>query len=424
MNSYSSEYPTRDSEREAGYGAYSAPPAEPITFTAPVNRAEDLWIALIGPDETRRCAAAAVFAECNAGDVRKFSSYPPAFEEMPRVLNQQYDVIVIDLDSDTEYALKLVENICAAGAATVMVYSAKPDPDMLIRCMRAGAREFLPVPFNTAAVSEALLRAAARRPATQLAKERGGKVLLFMGSKGGAGTTTLACNYAVALAQESNKKTLLIDLDLPLGDAALNLGISAKYSTLNALQAPSRLDSSFLTTLLTKHSSGLWVLAAPGKFSPFQAEGEVINRLVDVAKQEFDNVVIDMGTRFDMVDKALFDLTYITYLVTQAGIAELRNSNRLLSQFFSNEKPKVEVIINRYESNSMGVSEEHIAKAINREVAWRIPNDYGAVRKMQINATPLVLTDSPIARQIRRMAKSLSGEVEAVETKKKFKLFG
>jgi pilus assembly protein CpaE len=423
MNSYSAEYSDPASDVSAtGFGAPASMAAEVRQPSAP--GAEDLWIALIGPDEERRTAAGEVFAECHAGDVRKFSSYPPAFDEMPRVLNQQYDVIVIDLDSDPEYALKLVEGICAAGSATVMVYSASADQQMLIRCMRAGAREFLPVPFVRSTVAEALARAAVRRPATQLAKERTGKLLLFMGSKGGAGTTTVACNFAVALGQEPAQKTLLIDLDLPLGDAALNLGISAKYSTINALQSASRLDSSFLATLLVQHSSGLWVLAAPGKFSPFHAESEAIIRLLEVARQDFDNVVVDLGTRFDITDGALFDMVSTCYLVTQTGIAELRNSNRVITQFFTTEKRKLEVVLNRFESNSMGVSEEHIAKALNRPVQWRIPNDYVAVRKMQINAAPLVLTDSLISRQIRRMAKSLGGEVEAEETKKRFRLFG
>jgi pilus assembly protein CpaE len=290
--------------------------------------------------------------------------------------------------------------------------------------MRAGAREFLPVPFVHSNVAEALARAAVRRPATQLARERTGKLLLFMGSKGGAGTTTLACNFAVALGQEAAQKTLLIDLDLPLGDAALNLGISAKYSTINALQSASRLDSSFLSTLLVQHSSGLWVLAAPGKFSPFHAESESIVRLLEVARQDFDNVVVDLGTRFDITESALFDMVTTCYLVTQTGIAELRNSNRLITQFFTTERRKLEVVLNRFEANSMGVTEEHIAKALNRPVQWRIPNDYASVRKMQINAAPLVLTDSPISRQIRRMAKGVGGEVEVEETKKRFRLFG
>ena len=64
------------------------------------------------------------------------------------MLEQKYDVIIIELDSDPEYALELVESIGANGVATVMVYSENTDPELLMRCMRAGAREFLTLPFD------------------------------------------------------------------------------------------------------------------------------------------------------------------------------------------------------------------------------------------------------------------------------------
>lgn len=385
---------------------------------------DPLSIVVIGPDERRRSAAASALAGCQTGEVREFSSYPPSLDDVPRLLEQHHDVIIIDLDSDPEYALDLVESIGANGASTVMVYSAKADPDLLVRCMRAGAREFLTIPFDHNIMAEALVRAAVRRPASQNAKKRGGKLMVFMGAKGGAGVTTLACNFAVALAQEPGQKTLLIDLDLPLGDAALNLGIVAEYSTINALQAPNRLDSNFLSKLLVEHSSGVSVLAAPGKFLQFQTSNEAIDKLLAVARQDFDNVVVDVGSRQDLTGLALFKDAFAVYLVTQAGIPELRNSNRLISQFFSGGGPKLEVVINRYEPRALGVSEEHITKALTRPAQWKIPNDYASVKKMQINATPLALSDSSISRLIRQMAKSAIGEPEAPVKKRGFSLFG
>jgi pilus assembly protein CpaE len=82
-----------------------------------------LSIALIGPDDGRRRSIATALAECQESDVREFSSYPPGLDDVPRLLEQHHDVIIIDLDSDPEYALELVESICANGLATVMVYS-------------------------------------------------------------------------------------------------------------------------------------------------------------------------------------------------------------------------------------------------------------------------------------------------------------
>ncbi|MGA2652479.1 MAG: AAA family ATPase [Terracidiphilus sp.] len=383
-----------------------------------------LSIALIGPDEERRKAAAIALAGCQAGGFREFSSYPPSLDDVPRLLELQYDVIILDLDPNPEYALELVESICGKSAATVMIYSAKADPDLLVRCMRAGAREFLTLPFSHNTVAEALVRASARRPA-RAARKAGGRLLVFFGAKGGSGVTTVACNFAVALAQEQSETTLLIDLDLPLGDAALNLGIAAEYSTINALQNTARLDPSFLLKLLTRHSSGVSVLAAPGKFPGYEATDEAIDKLVSVARSEFDNIVVDAGSRLDLTNTALFKESTTVYLVTQAGIPELRNSNRLINQYFTGGRPKLEVIINRYEPRSLGMADEHITKALTRPANWKIPNDYAAVRRMQNTATPLVLEDSPIAKLIQEIARSANGKPAPAPTKKKgFSLFG
>ncbi len=398
------------------------------TFEAPSPAAAGsdlLSIALIGPEEQRRKEAATALLLCENVEVREFPSYPATLEDVPRLLEQNNDVIVIDIDAKPEYALELVEAICVSGSATVMVYSSKLAPDLLMRCMRAGAREFLSPPFDHKTIAEAIVRASSRRTTTsRQPRKTNGRLLVFLGAKGGAGVTTLACNFAVALAQESGQNTLLIDLDLPLGDAALNLGIVTEYSTVNALQEAGRLDASFLNKLLVKHSSGVSVLAAPGKFPQFHADNESISKLMTVARQEFDNVVVDVGARLDLTDSALFKDAYTIYLVTQAGIPELRNSNRLISQFFTVGSPKLEIVINRYEPRALGVSDDAITKALTRPANWKIPNDYAAVRQMQNTATPLALGDSPISRLIKQMATAICGQRATQPKKKGFRLFG
>ncbi len=385
---------------------------------------DTLAVALIGPDEQRRKEAAKALLSCGGAEVREYSAYPPTLDDVPRLLDQRNDIVLIDLDSNPEYALELVESICANSPATVMVFSAKADPELLVRCMRAGAREFLTPPFAHNTMAEALVRANARRSAVRAPRKTGGRLLVFLGAKGGSGVTTLACNFAVSLAQESGQSTLLIDLDLPLGDAALNMGIVTEYSTVNALQEAGRLDAAFLNKLITKHSSGVSVLAAPGKFPQFHATNEAIDKLIAVARQEFDNVIVDVGARLDLTETVLFKEAFTIYLVTQAGIPELRNSNRLISQFFTVGSPKLEIVINRYEPRAMGVTDDAITKALTRPANWKIPNDYAAVRQMQNTATPLALGDTPVARLIKQMAISICGQRASQPKKKGFKLFG
>lgn len=382
-----------------------------------------LSVVLIGPEEQRRKAVANALAGSQANVTQEFASYPD-LDDVPQLLEADYDVIIIDLDSDPEYALDLVEHFCGNGSATVMVYSAQNDSALLVRCMRAGAREFLSQPIATSTIAEALVRASVRRPTVRAPKKTLGKLLVFAGAKGGSGVSTIASNFAILLSQESHKNTLLLDLALPLGAAALDLGIMTQFSTANALQNISRLDSHFLSKLLTKHSSGLSVLSAPDKYTPIHASDEAIERLFTVARQDFDYVVVDAGSSIGSTYKAMLKGAAVVYLVTQVSISELRNSNRLISEFFTLPSPKLEIVLNRFTPNTLGIDEENITKALTMPATWKIPSDYGTVQRAQNTATPLALGDSSIADVIRRMARTACGLPAVPEKKRRFSLFG
>ena len=282
-------------------------------------------IGLISPEEMRRQPIVDALAGLRGSVAREISSYPE-LDDVPRLLEDNYDVIIVELDSNPEYALDLVETICANSSATVMVYSTHVYPEMLVRCMRAGAREFLTSPVSSNTIAEALVRAAVRRPTVRVAKKTIGKVMVFIGAKGGSGVTTIASNFAVALAQDSGQSTVLIDLNLPLGDTALELGLKSEFSTANALNEFHRLDYNFLSRLLCKHDSGLFVLAAPDKYTEVEASSEAVERLLSIARQNFEYVVVDAGSRFGTMGRTLLAGGATAYLVTQVGISELRNS--------------------------------------------------------------------------------------------------
>jgi pilus assembly protein CpaE len=382
-----------------------------------------LSVVLIGPEDQRRRAVASAFAGSQAHVTREFASYPD-LDDVPQLLDAGYDVIIVDLDSDPEHALDLVEHICANSSTTVMIYSARADSELLVRCMRAGAREFLSEPFAANTIAEALVRASVRRPTVRAPKKATGKLFVFAGAKGGSGVSTIANNFALLLSQESHKNTLLLDLDLPLGAAALDLGIMTQFSTANAFQNIGRLDSNFLSKLVTKHSSGLSVLSAPDKYTPINASDEAISKLLTVARQDFDYVVVDAGSNMWSTHKSLLEGAAAVYLVTQIGISELRNSNRLISEFFTLPLPKLEIVLNRFTPNTLGIDEENITKALTVPATWRIPSDYNTVQRAQNTATPLALGDSSIADVIRKMARTACGLPAVPEKKRRFGLFG
>jgi pilus assembly protein CpaE len=383
-----------------------------------------LSVALIGPEQQGRNAVAKAVLGFRAGAVREFSSYPE-LDDLPRILKPEFDVIIIELDTNPEHALDLVEHICGHTSATVMVYSAHTDSELLVRCMRAGAREFLTQPIAPTTIAEAMVRASVRRPSHRPAKKAEGKLLVFLGAKGGSGVSTLAANFAVALAQDSRQRTALLDLNFPLGNTAIDLGLTAPLSAADALMNLERLDTHFLSTVMIKHSSGLSVLAAPDHYSPLNVREDSIEKLVNVVRQDFDYVVVDAGVGMGLVGRALLGSATTVYLVLQVSLPELRNANRIVSEFFRSETPQLEIVLNRFGPRSVEIDEEAINKALTMPAKWKVPGDYPAVRKAQNTASPIVLEGSAISQVIRQMASSAPGYPPAVETKKrKFSIFG
>ena len=385
--------------------------------------ATTLMVALIGPEEKRRNAVASALVGTQTRIAKELTSYP-GLDDVPRLLETHYDVVVIELDSDPEHALDLVEAICAVNSITVMVYSAQSDSALLVRCMRAGAREFLALPVSAVAIEEAMVRAMVRRPAVHVAKKATGKLMVFIGAKGGSGVTTIATNFAVAISQECRESAILIDLDLPIGDAALGLGIRSEFSVVNALENSSRLDSNFLMKLLSKHSSGLSVLATPDVYVPIQVTAEEVDKVITVARQSFDYVIVDAGSNITPAIKSLFKDATAVYLVTQVSVPELRNSNRLISEFFTPSGFTPEVVLNRFTQRPLGIDEKEIGKALTLQPQWKVPSDYETAQLAQNTANALALKDSSISRVIRQMARIACGLPRNPEKKKGFSLFG
>ena len=125
------------------------------------------------------------------------------------------------------------------------------------------------------------------------------------------------------------------------------------------------------------------------------------------------------------VGRALLGSATTVYLVLQVSLPELRNANRIVSEFFRSGTPQLEIILNRYSPRSVEIDEEAITKALTMPAKWRVPSDFAAVRKAQNTASPIVLEGSAISQVIRQLASSAPGCSPAVEAKKKkFSIFG
>jgi pilus assembly protein CpaE len=394
--------------------------------TTPVSsRSNALSVALIVPDATRRRSLANVLTGLQFTVIREFNAYPSAGDVI-KVAQLDCDVVIVDLDTEIEQSIRVIENICSRNAGmTVVAYSSGNDSTLMRRSMQAGAREFLTDPLLPEAIKEAFTRIFSRRPFQDANK---GKMLVFVSSKGGVGVTTLAVNFALALKKESGARVVVVDMDFQMGEIAAGLGMSATFSIVDALTNAKRLDRDFLTTLLIRHSCGLAVLGSPEEFNFFHSPvDEGSDKLFRILREEFDYVIVDVGTCHGHIQESLFGMADKLYLVTEMTFPALRNAHRLITYLSARDGiRKLEVVVNRFNSRHGDIDEASATKALGLPVNWRIPNSYAAVRSAQDSGIPLAMENSPIMRVVEQMARAASGKIVAPEKRisKGFGLFG
>ncbi|WP_348262542.1 TonB family protein [Telmatobacter sp. DSM 110680] len=109
------------------------------------NAAKGMNVALIGPNDTHRQIVARALASSQGRKVHEFIDYPDQLNDLPKMFEQNFDFVLVDVDTDESYALQIIEKLSQIGQS-VMAYSARSDQELLMACMRAGARDFLPLP--------------------------------------------------------------------------------------------------------------------------------------------------------------------------------------------------------------------------------------------------------------------------------------
>lgn len=374
-------------------------------------------VILICPDEGHRRGLVRALAAQQAHVVSELSLYP-AYNHLLSVIEIECDAFLIEIDTDANMALDLVETICARKpSATVMVYSGSQQSELLVRSMRAGAREFLSGVIPPNALGETLLRASARR--VEMADRRvRGKTLMFWGGKGGCGVSTLATNFAIALRQAANAEVALLDLNPHLGDVAVLLGMTPRFTLADALANPERIDKDFVATLMTKDRSGLSVIAAPDVYGSVLPSASAVGKLVDLAAAQFPYVVIDAGLSLGSAAAPLFQLASTIYLVTRNDIPSLRSCQRFMAYLQDYGGPHVELVLNRFEARGSQFDDEQLAKTLGIAPKWKVPNDCNAARRAADTGIPLVSEKGAIADSLRRMAREACGK-SADEGKKR-----
>ena len=379
---------------------------------------------LVGPDRNKRIALTQSFRKLGVQVKAEVEEYPN-HSRATAMAQEDCDAVLIDLDANPQAALEFVESLCGASKSlTAMLYTEKGEPELLVKCMRAGARELIYFPLQQDALTDAIVRAAARRE-TQ-APRKVGKLHVVYSAKGGAGSSTVAANLAIALANELRSQVGLVDLNNGLGDLSVLLNLSPRFTMLDALRSRERLDWDFLSTLLTSHPSGVQLLAAGEAFQPGAPPQrlEAMEKLFHLLRQKFEHVVADAG-RLCQVPTSALKHAEAVYVVTQVDVPSLRHAQRMAT-FLSEEmerRDNVQIVLNRFDAKNGGVTPAEAERALTFPVKWKIPNDYSNVTGAANAGLSVTDQNTAVAKSFRRIAAAAAGrEIQAVQ--KSWKLFG
>jgi pilus assembly protein CpaE len=335
-------------------------------------------------------------------------------DAVERQLPEVPELVVLDASDIAADEGELVERLSKQyPSATFMLLTRDPQQDLLIRAMRAGMREVLPLPLVHRAFHEAMDRI---EVAAGLSPVREGKVLAFISCKGGSGATFLSTNFGYALAALADKKVLLIDLHGQFGDATLYVSDQKPAMTLSDICAQiSRMDGAFLDSCLVHVASNFGVLAAaddPNRTVDMKPEH--MDTILRIARQHYDFVVLDVGRQIDAISLRALDQADTIYPVLQLALPDIRDGRRLLDIFRSLGYPneRTRLIVNRYEKGGK-LRLTDLEQALGADVVHTVPNDY-------MSATDSVNQGIPVLQLSRssNVARSLAELVELVASRR------
>ncbi len=345
--------------------------------------------------------------------VGEFGEVRQALLETP---DRRPDLVLIEVpssaagrdDASGDTIRKFVETL---PEAAILAMGNDVSAETVIKVIRAGAFEFLPRPVERGDLTAALEKVTRVRRGPAPSARKTGRVVSAFSTKGGLGVTTVAISLAVCLAEKAPDNTLLIELDTRQSDIATFLDLRPTYSVLDAFENIDRLDESFLRGLLTRHSSGLWVLPGPLRMERTQLNGEQVRAGLEIIRSHFDNVVLDLRHDTSPGTFAGLEASDAIMFLTSLEVSALRSGAAGLAGFrlLGLDPHKIKVVVMR-EDTGEDVTLKHAREALGVPVYWRTPSDYQAVVSA-INSGKPVVTASPrskFARNLRQLADMLT----------------
>jgi pilus assembly protein CpaE len=316
----------------------------------------------------------------------------------------QPDVLLVDVRQEGRLPGNLPALKQQHPTTNVMLLGSAVDPALMLDGMRAGVTEFIAEPLNQRDFDAAISRLLGQR--VQVAA---GPVFAFVGAKGGVGTTTTAVNVATVLTKLSKSPTLLVDLHLAYGDAAVFLGADARFSLLDAFENIHRLDAELLKSLVVKTTSGVELLASADRPANRVVDMRQLGSVLQLAASQYVYTVLDVP-RSDLTVLDSLDQAANLVVVANQELATVRNAGRMAAALRSRyPKMKVSTVINRRDGNAE-IGQRDVEKAVGGSIAHQFPNDYRRALMAMHKGRPLALDNhNQLSASLTALARGLAG---------------
>ncbi len=296
--------------------------------------------------------------------------------------------------------------------APIVVLASGESSALLEDALDADVADVLLLPQLTENVVFSLRKAghAGRRILAEGGQGRQGRIVTVFSPKGGTGKTVMATNLAASFAKHERKRTLLLDLDLQFGDAAIMLGIEPDKTIYDLVVAPGELDTEKLAGYTTRHQCGLDILPAP--LRPEDAElvtESKLARLLEVARESYDVIVVDTSPFFHGPMLATLDRTDELLMLCGLDVPTLKNVRLSMQtlELLSFPAQRIRFVLNRSNSK-VGIKKKEVEDALGIEIRFELPSDRAVPLGVNRGQPPAIAdAGADFSRAIREIAKSL-----------------
>jgi len=342
--------------------------------------------------------------------VHRLQAYPSP-RDLPNLLaSGTAHLVFLDTAGDRDQALQLLEEVGRLGGQIqVIAILEGNEPDFILRCLRAGASDFLILPLSAEQVDAAFGKLARAQPSQEVSGKEPAKTIAVMPAKGACGATTVACNLAFQWKRMSGKRVLLVDLDPLTGNLSFLLKIKSVYSFLDALQRSSELDAD-LWGAMVRQVHGVDVLLAPELMMDQNQDLRDPSPILEYARHAYDVVILDTSSVYTEWNLNVARAANELLLVTTNELPALQAAQRALSYLDTNRigRWKIRLVVNRY-LRDVGLSREVIGTALHTEVFETLPSDYEAVQKALLDGKPIP-SSSPFGKGMVEIVDRLGGK--------------